>query len=333
MQRFKKIVTIGLWCIIAVATIAALVAAMQKQENALCKGAVVTIDGDNQMLFVQEKDVLTMLNKVGLVKGQSLGRIDMQKMEAVLRTNPWIANAQLFIDNNRYLQVHIQEREPIARVFTLQGNSFYIDSSGKTLPLSEHVTARVPVFTSFPSNRATLSHTDSTILNDIKLLAKYIVTDSFFLAQTSQIDILPQGEYEWIPTLGNQVVNIGNTDSLEAKFNRLYSFYKHVWAKQAFEKYERIDVRYNGQVVAMRRGAQPPAADTAKAMLQLQAVMQQVNQVGNNDASTYVNDKPKTIDTVANSKPKPTTTINNTTTNKPTGTQPKALMPSKNKNN
>ncbi|MFN4007414.1 MAG: cell division protein FtsQ/DivIB [Chitinophagaceae bacterium] len=328
MQRFKKIVTIGLWCIIAIATIAALVAAMQRQESALCNGAVVTINGDNQLLFVQEKDVLTMLNKVGLVKGQSLGRINIRRMEAVLRTNPWIANAQLFIDNNHFLQVHIQEREPIARVFTLQGNSFYIDSSGNILPLSEHVTARVPVFTSFPSNRAILSHSDSMVLNDIKLLAKYIVADSFFLAQTSQIDILPQGEYEWIPTLGNQVVTIGNSDSLNAKFNRLYSFYKHVWAKQAFEKYERIDVRYNGQVVAIRRGAQSPVADTAKAMLQLKAVMQQTNQVSNTVALTYVNDKPKPADSVAGNKLKQKTIT--TTNNKPTSIQPKALMPSKN---
>jgi len=58
-------------------------------------------------------------------------------MESLLEKNVWIKDAQLFFDNNGILRVSVTEREPIARVFTREGNSFYIDSSGVQLPLSD----------------------------------------------------------------------------------------------------------------------------------------------------------------------------------------------------
>ena len=86
----------------------------------------------------------------------------------------------------------IEEREPIARVFTLQGSSFYIDSSCMRLPLSDKLSARVPMFTSFPSDKKILSRPDSLVLNDVKQIAQYIQQDSFLMAQVAQIDITPQ---------------------------------------------------------------------------------------------------------------------------------------------
>ena len=54
-----------------------------------------------------------------------------------LKKNAWVNGAEVFFDNNDVLRINIAQREPIARIFTLGGNSFYIDSSGTELPLSE----------------------------------------------------------------------------------------------------------------------------------------------------------------------------------------------------
>ncbi|MBK6829167.1 MAG: hypothetical protein IPG86_20990 [Chitinophagaceae bacterium] len=62
----------------------------------------------------------------------------------------------------------VEEREPVARIFTSGGNTFYIDSSNTMLPLSEKFSARLPVFTGFPSEAKVLSKADSNLLNDIK---------------------------------------------------------------------------------------------------------------------------------------------------------------------
>ncbi|MGM3198787.1 cell division protein FtsQ/DivIB, partial [Bacillus cereus group sp. BC241] len=85
-------------------------------------------------------------------------------METSLETNPWVRNAEMYIDNQQVLQVLIEERQPVARVFTIQGGSFYVDSSGMRLPLSEKLSARVPMFTGFPSDNVKLSKPDSVLL-------------------------------------------------------------------------------------------------------------------------------------------------------------------------
>src|SRR6185503_16959345 len=99
----------------------------------------------------------------------------------------------------------------------------------------------------------------------VKKLTMYITADSFFNKQTAQVNITNEGNYEIIPVVGNQVIRIGNADNLDEKFTKLIAFYKQVWSKVGFEKYSVIDVRYTGQVVAVRRGGAKVGSDTAKA--------------------------------------------------------------------
>jgi cell division protein FtsQ len=100
----------------------------------------------------------------------------------------------------------------------------------------------------------TLSKSDSMVLKDVKSIAQYIQQDSFWTAEVAQVDITPQHTYEMIPVLGNQVINLGGADGLDTKFKKLYAFYRQVWSKTGFEKYARVDVQYEGQVVAVKRG-------------------------------------------------------------------------------
>ena len=268
---WKKWLILFTWCLLGIATIVLLVAARQKKEHKDITDIRIEIEGTAEdHVFVDEKEVLLFLQKMGVQQGTEISRVNTRHLEEGLQRNSWIKKIDLFFDNNQVLQVKIEEREPVARVFTLQGTSFYIDSSGKRLPLSDKLSARVPVFTSFPSANAKLSAPDSAVLADVKRIAQFIQQDSFWMAQVSQVDITPQRQFEMIPVLGNQVIALGDADSLETKFEKLYGFYKQVWAKAGFEKYERVDVQYNGQVVATRRGAAKPFADSSKAMQQLQ---------------------------------------------------------------
>ncbi len=277
---------LSLWFVLGAAIIVLLVSAMHKKEIKEVSDIKVEIEGAEQHVFVDEKDVVSFLNKMGVNKGTEIDRIDLRHLEDGLKLNGWINNADLFFDNNNIMHVNIQEREPVARIFTINGSSFYIDSSGKRLPLSDNLSARVPVFTSFPSENKKLSGPDSAVLADIKYITQFIQRDSFWLQQVSQIDITPQHTYEMIPVLGNQVIALGDTSNLEDKFDRLYSFYKQVWAKAGFEKYERIDVQYDGQVVASRRGAAKPMMDSLKAMSQLANNMQKMNTMLRDSAVT-----------------------------------------------
>ncbi|RFM26201.1 cell division protein FtsQ/DivIB [Deminuibacter soli] len=274
---WKKRIQFIAWCTLGAGILVLLVMAMRKKDEAQCTDIKIEIEGAQDHVFVDEKDVLDVLKRNGAAVKAPLAGIPLRRLETILEKDAWIKEANLFFDNNHVLQVKIEEREPLARVFTKQGNSFYIDSSGKRLPLSDKLSARVPVFTSFPSERVHLSGPDSAVLQDVRHIADFIARDSFWVEQVSQIDITSQHTYEMTPVLGNQVIMLGDASDLEGKFGRLLSFYKQVWTKTGFEKYEKIDVQYSGQVVAVKKGTAKQVIDSARAMEVLTNGMAQVN--------------------------------------------------------
>jgi cell division protein FtsQ len=265
---WKQRIIQAIWILVGAGTIVLLVAAMQKKGGKFCKDVQVEITGATEHVFVDEKDIKELLKSHGSFTGVAMTRVDLQNIEDQLENDPWIKNAELFFDNKQVLQVMITEREPIARIFSVMGNSFYIDSSGKVLPLSEKLTARVPVFTGFPFGKK-LSKPDSALLKDVISLSKYICADSFWNAQVAQIHITGN-EFEIVPLIGDHIIRFGNVSDMEKKFKKLFSFYKNVCTKVGFDRYERINLEYEGQIVATRRGAIVPAADSASAMQQLQ---------------------------------------------------------------
>jgi cell division protein FtsQ len=274
---WKKRLITAFWILFAIATTVLLGAAMQVKSAKHCSDIKIEIDGVEDHLFVDEKEVLTLLSKTGEIKGAEVSKVNLRVLESRLEKNPWIQNAELFFDNNFVLQVKILETEPIARIFTVSGSSYYIDSSSRRLPLSESVSARVPMFTSFPSDNLKLSSPDSAVLEDVKHIATFIKQDSFWIAQVAQIDITPKRTYQMVPVLGNQIVELGDATNIEKKFQRLYAFYKNVWAKTGFEKYSTIDVQYEGQVVAVRKGMGAPAEDSVRAMELLNNTIEKIN--------------------------------------------------------
>ncbi|MBV9960683.1 MAG: FtsQ-type POTRA domain-containing protein [Parafilimonas sp.] len=290
MSVKSKIKTIS-WSVLGLSCIVLLAAAMKAKDSKACSNVEINIEGAKQHLFVKPADVIDVLNQTNIHAGETLADIDLRKTETMLKKNAWIKNAELFFDNHQTLHVNITEREPVARVFTTSGKSFYIDSTALRLPVNENATARVMVFTSFPSDKDVLSKPDSLVLNDVKTLANYISADSFLNKQTAQINITQQRTYEITPVVGDQIIRIGNADSLDEKFFKLLAFYKNVFAKVGFEKYSVIDVQYHGQVVAVRRGEGYKISDTARAMAQLKQVDTKLNTVLND--TTYSAPLPK----------------------------------------
>jgi cell division protein FtsQ len=239
-----------------------LVAAIQVKDRKACSDIKIDIDATGENVFVDTSEVAAVLRKNNAAIGVAVENIPLALVEKELEKSAWIKDAQLFFDNNQLLTVKITERMPVARVFMQNGKSFYIDSSAKMLPLSDRHTARIPVFTSFPVIKDTMKSTDSAVLQDVKSIAQYVQQDTFWAAQVAQVDITPQHTYEVIPVLGDQVINLGNATDLDTKFRKLYAFYKQVWSKTGFEKYSRVDVQYDGQVVAVKRGMEPPTTDS-----------------------------------------------------------------------
>ena len=266
-QSWKtKLVTAG-WLSVAIAGMVLLGAAASKKNTKLCKGIVVEIEGGNDQFFVDEKEIMQLLNANGLLSERPIESINLLMLEKRLENDRWIRNAEIYIDNKQMVQVRVEENEPVARVFTRGGYQYYIDSSCNKLPLSDRLSARVPMITNFPSDRTRWSRLDSNLMASLKEMALYINKVPFWKAQVAQLNVNDNREIEMFPTIGNHVVLLGKPEASEEKFNRLFSFYKQVWAKVGLEKYETIDVRFVGQVVAAKKGAAAAALaiDSVKA--------------------------------------------------------------------
>ncbi len=248
----------------AISLLVLLGAAMKQKTHRACKKVNIEMVGEVRDMFVDENDVEHILNSEGEIEQKDISTINLKKLEDKLKKNPWVKNAELFFDNKQMLNVNIEQREPIARVFTVMGNSCYLDENGFRLPLSNKVSARVPVITGFTNDKPLLAHADSLLLMDVVKIGKYILADSFWMAQIAQVDILPDATFELIPVLGNHIVKMGNADELKEKFNRLFTFYKQAWIQNGINNYEKLDVRFNNQIVASKRGFVATVTDTSK---------------------------------------------------------------------
>ena len=287
----------ALWIAIGVGAVILLAAAIHKNDSTQCKKVTIKISGIENTLFndekfVDEKDILNTIEKVCNEKpvGKPIGSFDLQKMETELEKSDWIKNAELFFDNNDILKVTVQEREPVARVFTTKGNSFYIDTALKMLPLSDKFSARLPVFTNFPSDKIVLSAADSNLLRDVKNISIALQKDSFNLAMIDQVDITARQNFEMIPKIGNQVIVFGNATDIEEKFSKLQLFYKQVMVKTGWGKYSEINVQYKNQVVAKRRGDQDKTTDSVRTIQIMQMIVTNAARQAADSLQTIIQD-------------------------------------------
>ncbi len=247
-----------MWLCIGGGMFTLLLAAISKKNRGQCKDYHITIKGAYNNFFIDNKDVEQLLMNAtkSKIRGLGVASFNLHQLEQMLEHNTWIDDAELYFDNRDVLHVTVTEKEPVARVFTTEGNSFYIDSLGRKMPLSDKLSARVPVFTNFPDKKR-MNEKDSSLLNEVRVTANFIINDPFWMSQVAQIDITPERKFEMIPVVGNHLVRLGDGENIARKFGRLMIFYKQVLSKTGFDKYKVIDVQYQGQVVVSKFAGDP----------------------------------------------------------------------------
>ncbi len=256
------------WLLVGSACVALLVSAVHSKEVKVCKGVEINISGVSNNFFIDKTDVYNIIKNFGgdSTQKKSLGSFDLGRIEKALEKDLWVKNAELYFDNNNFLKVSVEEREPIARVFTVTGNTFYIDSSCMILPLSDKFSARLPVFTGFTSDAKILAKNDSSLLCSIKNMSIKILADTFLMAMIDQVDININRSFELIPKLGKQRIIFGDASEINSKFDKLKMFYKDVITQSGWNRYSTINLQYKNQIVASIRGKGDVAADSLRTM-------------------------------------------------------------------
>ena len=265
--NIRKIFFIALWSVMGIGMLILLVAAINKRNSKTCKGLRVEIVDKQDPVFVERGDIIKMLavDNAAKPEGKAISDFHLLKIEEAIEKNPWVKSAEVFFDNNDMLRINITQRDPVARIFTVGGNNFFMDSSGVQLPFSDKAVLKLPVFTGFPSEKIKLTGADGQLVKQIKKIDEYILNNPFWSAQIDQIDIKPDRTFEMVPVVGNHVIVFGDGNDYEKKFRHLFIFYKQVLSKTGFDKYARVDVQYNGEVLGVKKDGLMKKSDSLQA--------------------------------------------------------------------
>jgi len=278
-KNIKRVFITAIWCAIAVGSVALLIAAMNRKSEQKCSGYEIEILGTEEQMFIDKKKVEEMVFGGQQFLNKNIAEYNLRAMERKLESDVWVKDAELYFDHKGMLTIKVTEREPIARVFNMAGNSFYIDSSGQKLPLPENQAAHLLVFTGFPLQKGKLKTSDSLLMRQMIDLSLFINKHPFWSAQIQQIDITTNKTFELVPLVGNHLVVFGNGDDIPQKFARLEIFYKEVMSKTGFDFYDKLDVQYKDQVVATKKSTALSKQDSILAVQKVKQMIAEAQQI------------------------------------------------------
>lgn len=265
----KTFFTMLVWLCAVAGFLVLVVAAVRIRNKQACKGISVEITNAGDNFFVEKSDIRNLLLSDKSINpvGKNLDDINMQVLENKIKTNPWIRDAEIFIGNNNQLNIKVTQKSPVGRIFTRSGSSYYIDEEGEKIPLINKFTARVPVFTNFPSDTSAAAHVaDSALFSQTVALSQFLIQDPFWMAMVDQVNINADRKFELIPKIGNQLIEFGDGTQIQEKFSKLLMFYQKAISTLGWERYDTIDIEYENEIVCSRNGKAtsltpiPPAA-------------------------------------------------------------------------
>lgn len=260
-NKIKPVLIFTFWVLCAGGVITLLGAAIQKQQHMSFRSIEVNIDETNGALFLSKEDVLRMLkdDQVNTDKQQPVREVNFGKLERVMENNPYVENAELFVDVNGIIQVNIRQRTPILRVINNQGVGYYLDEDASKMPLSSKFTARVPVATgNILAGAENSNNHDSVTLQKLYSLAAFINRDTFLTSLIEQVVVNNQREFELIPSLGNHTILLGDIDELNEKFSKLKIFYRDGLNHVGWNNYSQVNLKYRNEVYCTKRTLSEP---------------------------------------------------------------------------
>jgi cell division protein FtsQ len=246
LKRELKIVT----AIIVVVGIIAFTE--RKQGDVHIKDISIKIDNFQENHFLDEGDIMNLMQlKKENLTGTSIDAINLKSIEGKIRKQPFIKKADLYSDLKGNLVVRAELRRPIARIVRNDGPDGYIAEDGTVMPVSEKFTSRVILVSGqfVPELLKQANMNDKEESTKILELINKIRSDEFWSAQLAQLDIDKKGRITIFPQVGDERIEFGKADEAEAKFKKLMIFYKEILPRTGWNKYDRVNLEYEGQIV------------------------------------------------------------------------------------
>lgn len=240
----------------------------KKEKEIKAENLNINIYNTEKNQFIDEDDIRNFFNeRHDAILNAELKNVNVNALEKALNSHPAVETSDISVDINGDVKVEITQRTPLVRVINMDGESYYIDTKTKLMPLSDKFTARVLVVNGFIAepfarrykfsvNQIAENPTfkELSVLDDIYQMALYIEKDSLLHNLIHQMSVNEQKEFELYPAVGNHKILFGDATDIAEKFENLKVFYNNGLNKtDNWNKYSTLNLKYKNQVVCTKK--------------------------------------------------------------------------------
>lgn len=241
----KKLFILLFLLLIIVYLSVAVTALNTKPDDQVCQGMELIIKDSIDYGFITSKDIQRLLEKKELSPvGKTMGEINTRQMEDELGQFSLIKNVECYRMPNFKIEIEVTQRVPILRIMANNGDNYFIDREGQIMPLSNS-SAHVAVVTGYVSREFASQ--------ELYKFGVFLQEHPLWLAQVEQINITKEKQIELIPRVGEHIIFVGKPEGYEEKFERLETFYKKGLNEIGWNKYSRISVEFNNQIICTKK--------------------------------------------------------------------------------
>ena len=225
-----------------------------KEDQLTVKEIEVKIEPKEELAFIDSLTVLSIMKGADSsqnIMGSQQKSLKLDKMEAALEAYAFIDQADISLDLSGRLIVKIIQRQPLLRIISNKGQSYYVAKNGYKMPLHEGFAPRVIIANgNIAETLADSAFLCTQITRDLLKIADWCYSDEFWQAQIEQLYVDNYMDIILIPKVGNHTIVFGSANQIENKFEKLKTFYIKGLNAVGWEQYKKINLKYEGQIVA-----------------------------------------------------------------------------------
>lgn len=215
---------------------------LERNKKRIVSAPKIEFVGESRLFITEDSVNKLLIENFGPKKTITKENLVLKKLESVLINHPIIEQAEVFVTTKGELKAHVKQKTPVARVYDAN-RSFYIDYQGNTMPLSNNFSARVPLVSGSIS---------SENKKELTRLLRYIYDDDFLKKNITGVEVLSDKNILLKNRNYNYSIDFGKPDGIEQKFNNYKAFFQKASQDSLIEKYSRINLRFNKQVVCTK---------------------------------------------------------------------------------
>jgi cell division protein FtsQ len=214
------------------------------EHSDMCTKVKINIADENENGFLNSKEIKSLLERNRMYPlSRPIAEINTRSIEERLTHMPFVNTAQCYTTTDGYVCITVTQRTPIIRVKSNNGDDYYLDDNGGVMPNSQYTSDMIIVTGAVTRHYAT---------HYVVLLAQIINSSELWSRQIEQINILPDKSVELVPRVGDHIAYLGKPVQIQEKLERLRKFYKYGLSYAGWNKYERISVEFDNQIVCKK---------------------------------------------------------------------------------